>query len=278
MSQREPFDVEEAALAARLRELPQPAPSNELDQRILLAARQAVAPRRARRRVWHWGGAAAAALALLVSAPQWWQTRHELPVLAEPSAYEGDMGKQAASQERARQPADLQETQRGERRARELQDAAPADPTPGPSSGDVVGANQTPSLQAVPSAAPPSARPERKAEAFPAAPPPPEQRAALADDAEPDSTLDTAAEARASVGTGPAEEALMRPAPAPLIKRQAQGAGLAVQVEEELLRIRALRADGQMEAATEALRALIDRHPDLQIPDDLRPLLEEPAR
>lgn len=174
MSPRQPFDREEAELAAQLAELPQSAPSAALDQRILQAARQAArapttetiaaSPRqsRPRPRSWHWAGAAAAALALWISVPQW---RDRPAEMAEPTEVsEGFVGETADSVSAEAPASPTADAEAPDRQAldtptvgsQEARRAAPAAPAPAAAPVD----KPAPPL--------PAAAPQMRAEALPA--------------------------------------------------------------------------------------------------------------
>jgi hypothetical protein len=245
----ERLDPQEAELAARLRELPQPAPPAALDQQILDAARGALRGPSRRRPSWHWGSAAAAALALLVVAPQWWQERLEEAQLAKPDHQQRVL--QQAPSELDEAAEDTPASRHAEARAERFSTAAPV-PPPAP-------------------AAPPA--PELAAE--PDAPPAPATASSAGLRTDDDRPAAAGRERRGAAELG--RSLPLRDAPAPLHK-QAVGQGLAVRVDDELQRIQRLRETGELEAARAALRQLLATHPQLEVPPTLRDLLEEPPR
>lgn len=108
------------------------------------------------------------------------------------------------------------------------------------------------------------------------APPPSPQESAPA----PSAISEDAAPAARSALSRPAADAQLQSAPAPeLATERAFLSGLAeTQAQakaQAVLDIRALLADGQIEAARERARALRENHPELELPEDLLEALEE---
>lgn len=109
------------------------------------------------------------------------------------------------------------------------------------------------------------------------APPPSPQESAPA----PSAISEDAAPAARSALPRPAADAQLQSAPAPeLATERAFLSGLAeTQAEAQaVLDIRALLADGQIEAARERVRALRENHPELELPEDLLEALEKTPR
>jgi hypothetical protein len=285
MSQRDPFDQEESRLAAALQSLPGPAPSAELDQRILAAAREAVRPQQRRRspHAWRWSGAVAAAVVALALAPQWWRGEGEfapVPTFA-PSADEvlrEEVQRQAPRADAGAARSGTRPTEGLRKSETELQpdtaeppvhSLAPPAPAPAPASPPPAAALSPsaaadtvdqPSLPASDLATHRSRGSRRELETEARELPP-----AAA-------TLGNLAKRRAT--PQPAE-----PSSAASVAREAST--FADQAQDEassaLQEVRKLRQQGLEEDAEAALRALIKEFPQLDIPEDLRDLLDEPS-
>lgn len=249
MSQRDPLDREEAELAAALRGLPRVAPPEALDQRILQSARDALRPRR--KRPWHWAGAAAAALALMVGAPQWRtpQPPAELaPMRSEPpgSSPVVSAEPESANAELAADSAERDSqgfADRGEPSDSALQSAPPPPPAP-----VAAPASRPPPMGEASRAEAPLARERRQAPPPAPAPAPEPSQKALAE---------ADALARDSASAGAAD---------------------AASPEQGLEHIARLLERGDEESARRALRELLRQHPGLEVPEALRPLLEDTDR
>jgi hypothetical protein len=256
----ERLDQDEVELAAQLRQLPHPAPSAALDRQILEAARSALQRPPRRRPSWHWGSAAAAALALLVVAPQWWQKQGDMTQFSEPDH---------------EQPAPRPTLPELGERAKEALHAPPAEPR---ADSFPTAAPAPPPAPAAPAAPPlPAAPPAPAAATEPAAAAPPAATDSAGFAADADQAAPARREQRSQSELGASRP--LRDAAAPSLHKQTAGQqGLAVRVDDELLRIQRLREAGDLQAARAALRQLLATHPQLELPPALRGLLEEPLR
>lgn len=231
MNPQQPLDQEEAQLAKVLRTLPGAAPSAELDQRVMRAAREAVRP--PRRRTWHWASAAAAALALMVSAPQW---RPALYSEAEPAGEETSLAPGASSRQATGEARDAEAYSESiESIAEGSADAARPAPAPAPAAA--------PRAATPPSDASSAGRP-REAAAAKSVP-------------------------------APAADSALREA---FSQRLESEAVPALTPDQLLQEIAELQQQGREDEARRLLRELLKAHPELRIPEPLRPLLKESER
>lgn len=236
------LDREERQWAERLGELPALAPSADLDRSILQAARSAVQPPR-RRRSWHWGGAAAAALALMVSVPQWWPEPVRAP--------QHEAGPVMRSTE---PPTALPEALQLEPMRQAVPDAPAAPPPPPAAVLDRGVLPPSPSSERL------RAQRDSAAEFAADAAAGATAEADLREDAQ---RLRPAAKAASAAAESRAELSAPAPAAAP---------------EDALERVRQLQREQRLDEAREALQQLLRASPDLVVPDDLAPLLDEAPR
>lgn len=300
---RQPLDREEVELARLLRGLPAAEPGADIDARILAAARAAPARRSPVRRPWIWSlGTAAAAVLAFGTLLRMQQTGIEplpeqtAPMLEEtaPPAVSGEQS--APALDRIEVSGSRIRAENAERLAPQaasemaLPAAPPAPPVPSstpapaspprPSAADAQDRPAEPSalrLQSQPAPPAPAAPPAVLREASPASTDSAAQRLQAPKLAAPPPGAAAEPESRQRAGAAEpgARESAGSMAAKAFPAQEAAEADAPPESDEALFeRVRLLLAEGHAIEARRLLRAWRSEHPDAELPDDLKALLE----
>lgn len=299
---REPLDAEERALASRLARDPTAAPSPALDAAILAVARGAApdgvppssaaaaaeppaptAPRHGPARTWPKGVGIAAAV--LVAVGVTWQLRPMPDARPEagpdmPLVVQARRADPASSPDQASTPAEAAGARaRPERAAAAVVDARADDPVASPTPPAHTRSATRRALPASATSPEPSAPPLPSIAAVPPptpeleAAPPVARRAIMAAPQSATSAQDAPASARAA--SGPAQARVLDTIDDVPEDEQPPASVDAPEVRHAWLeRVRELLDAGEISAARDSLDEFHRRHPDAELPPDLRALLD----